>query len=260
MKYLSIIKPTSKELVKRFAEKRNLVGYVKENYSYSQEDYLIASDTPPVFVVSDGVTLDFMKLVENNQPYPNPSPAGVVAKIFCEEVVEGVKERYANFNLDSIVEVFKEANNKVGEYNKKIGKTGISGNRTGFYSSTAAFVVVKGGRAYWASICDSFVAHFDGEMNLKFMSTGVCTPYAVVNGEEYMAEHLEKGVFDLEEGDKAFVFTDGFEPYVKNPDFQKLFLNCDDSIQKRISEFSDRVTFEDVEKYGHERSVVVISV
>jgi hypothetical protein len=260
MKFLSIIKSTSKELVQKFAEKINLVEYVKENYTYPQEDYLIASGTPPVFVVSDGVTLNFMKLVEDNSQYPNPSPAGEVAKIFCESVIESVKNKYEAFNSESTAQVFKEANQKVAEYNNKVGKTDISGNKTGFYSSTGSFVVVSAKKAYWASICDSFVAHFDKDMNIKFISMGVCTPYAVINGEEYMADHLEKGVFDLEEGDKIFVFTDGFENYVKNPEFQKLLLNWDDSIQERISEFSDRMIAEDVERYGHERSLIVVSI
>jgi hypothetical protein len=50
MKYFSIIKPTSEELVHKFAEKVNLVEYVKKNYSYPQEDYLLTSNNPPVFV------------------------------------------------------------------------------------------------------------------------------------------------------------------------------------------------------------------
>ncbi len=260
MKYLSIIKPTSKELVQKFAEKRNLVDYVKENYSYPQEDYLIASEMPPVFVVSDGVTLNFNKLVEDKKSYPNPSPAGEVAKIFCEAVVSIVKDKYLTASLEDVVKVFKEANKKVAEYNEKIGKTDISGNKTGFYSSTGSFVILNNKKAYWASICDSFVAHFDKEMNLKYISSGVCSPYAVINGENYMADYLEKGVFDLEKGDKIFVFTDGFEHYIKNLDFQKLFLQWDDFILEHISKFSDKMITEDVEKYGHERSLIAVSI
>lgn len=259
MKYFSIIKPTSEKLVQEFAEKRNLVEYVKKNYSYPQEDYLIASDTPPVFVVSDGVTLNFAKLVEDNLPYPNPSPAGEVSKIFCETVIKSAKEKYDKFSEADIKDVFKEANNEVAEYNKRIGKSDISGNKTGFYSATGSFVVVHDNKAYWASICDSFVAHFDKDMNVKFMSTGVCTPYAVINGEEQMVDYLESGVFDLEKGDSIFVFTDGFEQYVKNSDFQKLFLELDENVQEHISKFSEKMTPEDPEKYGHERSLIAIS-
>lgn len=76
MKYLSVIEQPTKEAIKAFAEKRNLTKYLSDSYQHPQEDYLIASETPPIFVVSDGVTLNFKKLVENDKKYPNPSPAG----------------------------------------------------------------------------------------------------------------------------------------------------------------------------------------
>ncbi len=258
MKYFSILEQSTKEAIRQFADKRNISEYVTENYQHPQEDYLIASDVPPVFVVSDGVTLNFLKFIENNEKYPNPSPAGEVAKIFCEAVIKSVKEKYNTFNQGHLISVFKEANNEVGEYNRKIGKTDVSGNPTGFYSATGSFAVIRDNKAYWVSICDSFVAHFDKNMNVKFMSTGVCKPYAVINGEEYMANHLESGVFELEEGDKVFVFTDGFEGHVKNPDFQKLFLE-EDNIKERITKFSEKMNTEDPENYGHERSLIVIT-
>lgn len=258
MKFFSILEQSTKEAIQKFAEKRNISEYVTENYRHPQEDYLIASEIPPVFVVSDGVTLNFLKFIEKNIEYPSPSPAGEVAKIFCEAVIKSVKEKYNTFNREGLSSVFKEANNEVGEYNRKIGKTDISGNPTGFYSATGSFVVIRDNKAYWVSICDSFVAHFDKDMNIKFMSTGICKPYVVINGEEYMADHLESGIFELEEGDRVFVFTDGFEEHVKNHDFQKLFLE-EDNIKERIMKFSEKMNIEDPEKYGHERSLIVIT-
>ena len=261
MEYISITELSSKEIIQQFAKKIDLTNYPysTENYEHPQEDYSIARDNPPVFVVSDGVTLNVMKLIQDNKKYPNPSPAGEVAKIFCETVVKSVGEKYHNFNKENILDIFKEANEKVGEYNQKIGKSDISGNPTGFYSATGSFVVLKGNKAYWASICDSFVAHFDKNMNMKFVSSGLCRPYAVINGEERMANHLESGILDIEEGDKVFVFTDGFENYVKNPNFQKIFLKWDENIKEYISKFSEKMNLEDPEKYGHERSLIVIS-
>lgn len=258
MKYFSILEQSTKEAIQKFAEKRNISEYVTENYRHPQEDYLIASGIPPVFVVSDGVTLNFLKFIEKNIEYPNPSPAGEVAKIFCEVVIKSVKEKYDTFNQEDLLPVFKEANNEVRKYNRKIGKTDVSGNPTGFYSATGSFVVVCDNKAYWVSICDAFVAHFDKDMNTKFMSTGVCKPYAVINGEEYMADHLESGIFELEGGDRVFVFTDGFEGHVKNPDFQKLFLE-EDNIKERITKFSEKMNIEDPENYGHERSLIVVT-
>ena len=260
MQHLTFIEKPTKEAIRVFAEKRNLTEHLPETYQHPQEDYLIASNLSPVFVVSDGVTLNFKKLIEDNTKYPNPSPAGEVAKIFCEAVVKSACDKYGEFDAKKIIEVFKEANNEVKKYNEQIGESGISGNITGFYAATGSFVVIKNDKAYWASICDSFVAHFDREINAKFMSSGVCTPYAVINGEEKMAEHLEKGIFDIESGDHIFIFTDGFEHYVKNSDFLNLFKNWNDNLKERVVEFSQEMNLQDPEKYGHERSLIAILI
>lgn len=260
MQYLSILEQPTKEAIRAFAEKRNLTEHLPESYKHPQEDYLIASNSSPIFVVSDGVTLNFKKIVEDNAKYPNPSPAGEVAKIFCEAVVKGASEKYSEFDAGKIIDVFKEANDAVSQYNHRVGKSEVSGNITGFYAATGSFVIIKNDKAYWASICDSFIAHFDKEMNIKSMSTGLCTPYAVINGEERMAEHLEKGVSDLATGDRIFVFTDGFEHYVKNIDFSNLFRDWNDDLKERIAEFSKEMNLKDPENYGHERSLIAILV
>ena len=260
MQHLSILEQPTKEAIRAFAEKGNLTEYLPETYQHPQEDYLIASNSLPIFVVSDGVTLNFKKLVEDNQKYPNPSPAGEVAKIFCEAALKSATEKYNEFDAEKIIDVFKEANAEVKRHNEKIGKSDISGNITGYYAATGSFIIIKNDKAYWGSICDAFVAHFDNNMNVKFMSSGVCSPYAVINGEERMTDHLEKGVFDLERGDCLFVFTDGFEHYAKNADFLKIFKNWNDSLKERIAEFSKSMNLKDPEGYGHERSLIAISI
>jgi hypothetical protein len=260
MKFLSILEQPSEEAIQAFAEKRNLVEHLPETYRHPQEDYLIASNSPPIFVVSDGVTLKLKKLGKYNQKYPNPSPAGEVARIFCEATIRSAAKRYGEFDTGRIIEVFKEANAEVKIYNEKVGKSDISGNITGLYAATGSFIVIKNDKAYWASICDAFVAHSDENMNVKFKSSGACYPYAVINGEERMADHLEKGVFDLEKGDRLFVFTDGFECYVKNADFLEIFKNWDDSLKERIAEFSKSMNLKDPENYGRERSIIAILI
>jgi len=242
-----------------FAEKRNLAQDLLEQYQHPQEDYLIASEELGVFVVSDGVTLNFSKLIEKNEKYPNPSPAGDVARIFCESVFEKAKELNGN-NEPNAVEIFKYANDKVAEYNRKAGKTEICGNPTGYFAATGSFAIIKNSKAYWASICDAYIAHFGQNMNSKFMTSGLCQPYAVVNGEERMAEHLEKGVLNLEKDDRFFVFTDGFEFYMQNSEFLDLFKTWDDTLQKRITEFSQKANLQDPDKYGHERSIIGILI
>jgi serine/threonine protein phosphatase PrpC len=258
VKYLSIIEPATSEAIKEFVGKRNLSDYLPENYIPPQEDYLLASDTTPIFVVADGVTLNFKKIIEDKKEYPNPSPAGEVAKIFCEAVQKSAQNNYMNLNEETIKKIFKEANQFVSVYNNKIGRSDISGNSTGLYSATGSFVVFSGNKGYWASICDAFFVHFDKDMNLKFMSTGLCSPYAVINGEDKMCDYIESGIINLEEGDIVFVFTDGFEHYIKNQNFVNLFKDWNVDLQNRIKKFSQTLNQENPEKYGHERSLIAI--
>lgn len=259
MKYLTITEYATEELVNVFAEETvNLPKEEAKNFFHPPEDYLLANDLPPIFVVADGVTLNFRKLIETNQKYPNPSPASMVARIFCESVIKIGTERYNNLNEKEIVEIFKLANSEVRKYNEKVGKSDICGNITGFYAATGAFLIIKENKAYWATICDSFVAHFDINMKLKFMSSGNCSPYAVINGEEIMVNYLDKGIFNLEKDDRLFVFTDGFKYYFDNEDFLKIFKDWNDDLKVKIKQYSEKMNLQDPKKYGKERSLIAI--
>lgn len=260
MEYINIGELSSKEMIQIFAKKEKISDDWIHNYHHPQEDFLIATDNPSVFVVSDGVTLDFKSLIGRNKQYPHPSPAGDVSRIFCESVIKRVKEKYETFAEKDVIDVFKYANREVKKYNEKTGKSDISGNRTGYFAATGSFAIIKDNKTYWAAICDSFIAHFDKEMNLKFMTKGLCQPYAVINGEERMVNYLENGVLSLERGDRMFVFTDGFEFYMQNPDFLGLFKEWDKNLKERIAEFSEKMNLIDPGKYGHERSIIAISI
>lgn len=259
MKHISILKQASKEFIEAFAVRHNLTRYL-EDYSHPQEDYLIANEDEAIFVVSDGVTLNYEHIIKKNGKYPNPSPAGEVSRIFCEGFIKYAKELKGGIDGGEILEVFKKANKEVAKYNNVVGKSEISGNQTGYFSATGAFVVIRGGRVYWGTICDSFVAHFDKDMNLKFFSSGKCSPYAVINGEEKMTEYLEKGVLTVSENDRVLVFTDGFENYVRDEKFTKLFRIWDETLEKRIHEFSEQMSRTFPEKYGHERSLISVLI
>jgi serine/threonine protein phosphatase PrpC len=97
-------------------------------------------------------------------------------------------------------------------------------------------------------------------MNLKFISTGVCSPYAVINGEEKMIKYLEKGVLNLKDGDRVFIFTDGFWEYIKNNKFLKIFKNWNGNLKNNIMEFSKSANLKNPEKYGREKSLIAILI
>lgn len=75
-----------------------------------------------------------------------------------------------------------------------------------------------------------------------------------------MANYTESGVLNLVEGDCLCVFTDGFEDYINNPVFLDLFKDHGADIKELIKEFSKRMNLKDPEKYGHERSLIVIFI
>src|SRR3989344_1854014 len=258
MRFLTFYGETTAEAVHEFAEKRGLLDKLPKQYKHPREDYLIASENPPVFVLADGVTLDFRKFVKNGIRYPNPSPALEVARIFCQAVVRSAQETYDLSADNAIKQVFTEANAEVAKYNKKLGKSEYAGNPTGYYAATGAFAIIKERRVYWARICDSFVAHFDKNMKLLHMTSGSCQPYAVINGEERMIEQVNFGAYELSESDRVCVFTDGFEGYMKNDSFLNILGIWDKSLEARVTNFEKEMNAKNPEVYGHERSLIVV--
>jgi serine/threonine protein phosphatase PrpC len=232
MKYFSILEPASEKF---------------RGYIYPQEDFLLVSEKYPIFAVADGVTL-IQFLIEKKE-YPNPSPAGDVARVFCEEIVKAAEARYESFEEFDIKEIFRIANKAVGEYNNQ---------KDNLYSATAALVIIKNNKAYWCSICDSYVIHFDKNGNTKFKSQE-CRPYVVVNGEEKANELLNYGSFEVKEGELVALFTDGFENYFKIPEFISLFQKWPADLESQVKKFTAAKTDEDPEKFGHERSLIMIS-
>ena len=248
MKYFSIIEPATKEAILAF-NKKYLSDYPGYSQKHPQEDQFAISKPMKTFVVSDGVTLNYKKIAAENIKYPNPSPAGNVAKIFCEAVIESTRSKLLELDKQSLENIFIEANNKVALYDKKLGKTDLAGNKIGYFAATGVFVIIKEKKMYLASICDSFVTHFDKDMNLKFITDDSCKPYAVINGEKEMAKYIEKRVFEIKKGDRIFLFTDGYEYYFQNKEFLQLF-----------KEWSKKINTKDPEKYGHERTLIGILI
>jgi hypothetical protein len=214
---------------------------------HPQEDFFLSSSRYPIFAVADGVTL---KLDENGN-YPNPSPAYDVAKIFCEVVVAEGEKIFNDATVDSIPEIFRTANDAVEVYNAS------HHGGEALYGATAAFVIVKEKRVFWGSICDSYVAHFDASNILQFKSP--LTGYVVVNGKERANRYLNSGFFDVEDGDTVFLLTDGFEHYLTLRDFMPTFDSDWDVLDGAIKSLTERMTREDPDKFGHERSMIAIN-
>ncbi len=297
MKQFTILGAPSEKFIKLAVEK---MGRKLEDFGstlHSQEDFLLKSEKYPIFVVADGVTLIQYILDKNN--YPNPSPAGEIARIFCEEFIRHAEDRYESFKESDLKDIFKIANDAVGKYNKDHGRTKETVDYwdNDFYAITASFAIVKDNVVYWGSICDSYVMHFDSAGNLKFSSPkcndlkqseppqftgdpkdrtakikytwstirnwlndkGERIGYGVVTGEPEALSYLSSGSFSMQEGDTLALLTDGFEDYMKLPKFISLLTSWSPNLESEIKEFTYQKAEDDPETFGHERSLIVVS-
>lgn len=293
-KTFSIIEPVSRELLEIVARE---LGFNLEQYpayAHPQEDYLLQSERHPIFAVADGVTLEPNLL----NGYPNPSPAGEAAKLFCEAAVAKAEELYQKFSEERLVQVFRAGNRAVGALNTQHGRSKRNSNFWDFdlFAATAAFAVLKGYTLYWASICDSYVLHLGRGCAQKFRSPecwpkmhrhlpadwgsldvveqkkrirkiyrngigrrGELIGYGVVTGEKAAERYLNHGSLTLEGGDVVALFTDGFEEYFKLPQFAELFVRWPADPEKQVKRFTRARAAEDPRRFGHERTLIAIS-
>lgn len=257
-----------------------------------QEDFLLLSKKYPIFVVADGVTLR----AKEGEKYPNPSGAAKVAEIFCKAAIFEAEKRYDNFKIEDLKEIFKIANKEVADYNesKGITKKVINYYDVDFFSATTAFLIIKNKKAYWFSICDSgvIVLNKSGERILSSPSTsptegkflpkcwnemsdierskimhafrnilgknGELLGYGVADGEEEAVNYLNFGTLNLNSGDSAIIYTDGFEHYLKLDEFNQIFFDLPKDLEQRLEFLMDKKIKDNKEKYGSERSLVAI--
>lgn len=297
MKEFSIWEPASRSAVEIGLKKmgRNISEF--KNRNLPREDFLLSSSKYPIFVVADGVTLIQYLIDKDKNEYPNPSPAGEVARIFSESLIQAAEERYASFQEPDIKDIFMIGNKAVEIYNRSHGreKSRLNYWDVDLYAATSSFLILKDGKAYWGSICDSYVVHFDKHGSLKFVSPachslkeaepvsftgdssdqksraeyvwrfvrnainkkGERVGYGVITGEPNAVKYLCSGVLNLEKGDIVGVVTDGFEEYVKLPEFVSLFTKWSPDLEDDVKVFTSEKAQVDPEKYGHERSLIM---
>ncbi len=295
MKKLTLLEDSSKELIEIVARK---LGLDHLDTNHPQEDFLKTSPQYPIFAVADGVTL--LQFPVEKKKYPNPSPAGDVSRIFCEKAVELGETLYPSISERGILEIFRGANQAVGEYNKAHGRTkgSIDYWDVDFYAATAAVAVVKDNLVYWGSICDSYVVCFGVDGSIRFQSphcdskskgnpsefkwedsslkertqhkwrtrrnaldgNGETLGYGVITGEPEALAYLNVGVFPIQKGDVLAILTDGFEEYIRLPEFVSIITAWPPTLESEIKELTAKKEKEDPDKFGHERSLVLASL
>lgn len=251
-----------------------------------QEDFFAISKKYPIYVVADGVTLNF----DDENYYPKESGAGDVADIFCKSVILEAEKRFEDFSEKDLSEVFDVGNKAVAEYNKscKITKENINYWNIDLFSATTSFLLMKDGKAFWWSLCDSGVAVFNKTGKKVFCSannwdaitklaSGIITEkekvislhrdfrnnpsgvgYGVTTGEETAKLYLSTGTLEVGEGDVIFVYTDGYENHVVLNDFVKIFTTWPKDVKKEFDLFDEKMAKETPSKFARERTLIAV--
>ncbi len=227
--------PPEPKLIELIIKKRKWKGMTSSEIKNFREDYHIVSDKLPILAVADGVT----QCLNPGDKYSIPSGAGEVSKIFCETAIEFAEKRYDSFCEKDLVEIFADANKKVGDFNREHNLTAETINYwdIDYYSATAAFALIRDGKLFWADLCDSRVAHLDKNAKPKFVSddgfeilvknrpdnwdsldskekllvhhklrnqidrNGQLIGYGVLTGEKHVTKYVKHGVRELVSGD-----------------------------------------------------------
>jgi serine/threonine protein phosphatase PrpC len=248
--------------------------------THPQEDYFVMSKKYPIFVVADGVSLNF----DNKKDYPKHSGAGEAAKIFCETVLAEAEKKFENFEEKDLKEIFEVGSKAVLEYNDSRGRTKDTINYfdIDLFSATTSFLLIKnlprgkaGNKAFWWSLCDAGVILCDKEGKQKFISpngwinfpkdwnekrsdkekiiirhrdyrnavgvNGKLTGYGVVDGEKSAKLYLNTGAMEINAGDLIFVYTDGFENYFELPGFIDIFKSWPASLRDEPEDLQSRL-------------------
>ncbi len=239
------------------------------------------------FCVADGITRDPLinpdwtgvEMKAALKHYPNPSPAAIAAETVAKAFVIAVQ------NLPA-VGALQAANTKVAELNKNLSCDYL---RNDFAACIAAGGKIEGNELHWASVCDCQIAVFSvaGQQKFlspngmeKFLTTTHKNPgnwrdparrvevrrdfrnnpanpaaFGALTGEQSAEHFIISGHEKLESGDVIIAFSDGFAATIKHPNFWPNFQKSRDA----FLEWELTLAEKDPEKYGHERTMVVVT-
>ncbi len=244
----------------------------REDKKHKQrEDVAIYSED--VFVVADGVTLQFI------EPYPDPSTSLVVAQTACDEVLQSLTADKSG--ISALYNSFDKANLAISV---------LPNVKAHYAGTTLAYGFAKDNLLYFAQLNDAGVMVFDkyGNREIDFilnqtefinhikevadsqkflpntkeMHTYIREElvnkkfdFGVLNGDPAAKTLLHVGATDFKPGQLAFFYTDGFIPYVYDNAFVELFKSQD--ISSEINNFISTKALE-ADKYKKEKTLLVI--
>ena len=82
--------------------------------------------------------------------------------------------------------------------------------------------------------------------------------YGVVTGETNALNYFNHGDFTVSAGERIALCTDGFEPYFSRLEFLNLLADWPADLEQEIKKLTRGYIDQDLEKYGHERTLIAI--
>ncbi|MFA5185130.1 MAG: hypothetical protein WC551_01455 [Patescibacteria group bacterium] len=228
--------------------------------------------------------------------YPNPSGARCAADIFCETFVEAGDDCA---DPTEIKERFIKANGRIARLNRKSLKkvdylvndfygcaaagAVISEEKLcwGVIADCGVIIYSKTGKLKFQSPNSmTTFERFTAEGKIKFkwetqegrrlvrsqyrnnasqMIDGTCASYGALTGEKTAETFMLCGMENIVKGDLILVYSDGFEPTLKHPDFFKTTYNKSINIfEQKLVPFNLKLAQEKYEKFGKERSLLAL--
>ena len=279
----------------RIIYKNTFDNTLKKKYdkNFPREDQFFANQE--IAVVADGITrdpvgIDFDKAAKNFQEavmhYPRPSGAMLAAK--------EVTNTFQNKFQENLKETMILANENIRKLNEKyILKCDYLQND--YYGTVASAAFIKNHILHYSYICDCGVIVYDKDgnkifqtedelekitrpflntipypwtddrsriitrrdyrNNLEMISDGKCVSYGALTGEKSAESFIREGTFALHDGDTVIVYSDGFFPFLDNPEFIQFILHFD---ALTFEKFVNQKAQENNSLYGKEKTLIII--
>lgn len=261
------------------------------NCDFPVEDQYFAKDN--LAVVADGITRDPIGIADLSEApfeqmlklYPRPSGAELAA----QEIIKCFSKFNGNLKRELII-----ANEKVNILNSKHIKQ-CDYLQNDYYGAVASCAYILNDTLFYAYICDCGIIVYDKSGNVKFQTRddkeiisdpyikkigipwnnpearvivrrdyrnnlnnikdGVCVSYGAITGEESAINFIREGSIPLNNDDVVIVYTDGFTHYLYDEKFVEQILKFDSN---QFEEYVEQKQKEDYEKYGKERTLVIM--
>lgn len=236
------------------------------------EDYCLVSEKYPIFSIADGVS----RTRNPDGIYPDPSGARLAAELFCQESVASLESHFEKASLETLREVFFNANFAIRLLNIAQGiPEKLDYLVNDYFGTCGVAAFIKGNILYYGYLGDCGVRIYNQKDFLKLISVNDVGPpeeyrdsltfnskeerwrfwrkvlrnrpeagyptYGVFTGEPEVECYYHLGEAKLASGDLIFLYSDGFLQFIEKAEFRELFrVFKGKELEDRIEKFVEK--------------------